>query len=632
MKSAHTAPIPDSNHRTVRGIIELSVIPTVVVVLLVTTGDGPVRTSLTLYELSRGETLVSSRETIRVFLAALLWAIITGWLARFLLLMGRLMREVGRLLSSQRHSTRRFAKLRVAATLFVGAVTVPRITDNPDAVAPTATDAVSSIPIRGGLHPLPALASAGLAVGIAAHIQRERASLLRDAPVTARLRRPTRSTLSRGVALFERSKTWEHQQSPDGTFIVPLGVCDSQLVHISVCPGDVVVVDADEAEGLTVLRHLLNTIALAPWLGESRIVLHGFEHGDVVVGTNVVWAENPDDVHRLAVLQRSEFPSASVFVVSRTADIELDALVQLGVTVIAGSAETHPRRFSEFNDDVRITRIVRTKHVWRVEPQLQQFLPYGVSSAEATDLRTMVDEMTVVEIVPPRPTRKSVGTTAQDATALAVVRVLGPVEVMTSGFGELRFRKSKSTELLCWLCFHRERPTVSAARTALWEVNVADSTFHNVLSELRRGLASCGLRDVVRRDTKQLLVLDDCISTDLAVLKDVLLAADERCSDDAVRELVAMLSKVRGLPFADAAYAWADAEGITSEAVWLVTRAIEIVVDAARLNADYATVLDATAAGLRMFPGDEHFLGLRRSIGDETTAPSPNQSPFASTH
>ena len=38
-----------------------------------------------------------------------------------------------------------------------------------------------------------------------------------------------------------------------------------------------------------------------------------------------------------------------------------------------------------------------------------------------------------------------------------------------------------------------------------------------------------------------------------------------------------------------------------------MTRAIEIVVDAARLNADYATVLDATAAGLRMFPGDEHF-------------------------
>jgi hypothetical protein len=140
------------------------------------------------------------------------------------------------------------------------------------------------------------------------------------------------------------------------------------------------------------------------------------------------------------------------------------------------------------------------------------------------------------------------------------------------------------------------------------------------------------MRNVVRRETKQLLVLDDCISTDLAVLKDMLLAADEWCPDDAIRELVAMLSKVRGLPFADAAYAWADAEGITSEAVWLVTRAIEIVVDAARLNADYATVLGATAAGLRMLPGDEHFLGLRRAIGDETTAPSPNQSPFASTH
>lgn len=79
-------------------------------------------------------------------------------------------------------------------------------------------------------------------------------------------------------------------------------------------------------------------------------------------------------------------------------------------------------------------------------------------------------------------------------------------------------------------------------------------------------------------------------------------------------ELVSLLSLVRGLPFADSGYAWADAEGITSTFVWLVTKAIDYVCDVASECGDEPAILEATAAGLRMSPGDEMFLARRRVV------------------
>jgi two-component SAPR family response regulator len=162
-------------------------------------------------------------------------------------------------------------------------------------------------------------------------------------------------------------------------------------------------------------------------------------------------------------------------------------------------------------------------------------------------------------------------------------------------------------------------------------VNVEDATFHNVLSELRRGLVSCGLRDAVRRESKNRLVLDGRITTDIDELRSSLLIAEKAPSPAAIDELVDAIVLVRGLPFADRSYAWADAEGITSTLVWLVTRAIELSVEFAKSQGDESTVLDATAAGLRMLPSDEQFLELRQSVARRRTtngggvAQSPSQ-------
>ena len=51
------------------------------------------------------------------------------------------------------------------------------------------------------------------------------------------------------------------------------------------------------------------------------------------------------------------------------------------------------------------------------------------------------------------------------------------------------FERSKTLELIAWLTLHRERSTRAGARTALWELDVRDATFANVVSEARRAMA-----------------------------------------------------------------------------------------------------------------------------------------------
>jgi hypothetical protein len=75
-----------------------------------------------------------------------------------------------------------------------------------------------------------------------------------------------------------------------------------------------------------------------------------------------------------------------------------------------------------------------------------------------------------------------------------------------------------------------------------------------------------------------------------------------------------VLALVRGLPFAGEDYAWADAEGITSTLVWLVTRVVDTAAQLAKHLKDDAALLAAATAGLRMMPGDEHFSQLRDAV------------------
>ena len=564
-----------------------------------------------------GKRLVAPREVVVLIGFGGLWLlVIAGVVHTVNLVIGVLVHAVRTSHDSfDERSTHRV--IRVLLIFAVGLVTTTKAASHTPSVpavpAAERDDSRRSTPLSTPVT-LPALASAGLAAGLAAHVNKTRAVLLSDAPTAAQLRRPAVAALSRGTAVFESAQRWSADAGGRTTadhivdataLLVPLGRSDTNLVHLTIAPGDRVSVEAPLDEAVVVLRHVINTVMLAPWLPNPHLVLCGFSAADVLGSERVVLTHSTSEAVAEALALRRQSPTQSILVVSRFDAPEFGSLSDAGIAVITGCAMS----------SMPNTRVIREQRAWRITPHDDQFLPYGVTAEEAADFRAMIREMTVIDVDDSTPAVKPKSSATNDVEYSALIRVLGPVEVVDNNHSEVHFRKSKSLELLCWLSLHRDRPTVSAARTALWEVDVEDATFHNVLSELRRGLNSHGITDAAWRATKQRLALSPLIFTDAELFRRVLLAIDDDESElstiRALEELCGVLALVRGLPFAGEDYAWADAEGITSTFVWLVTRAVDTAAQLAKHLNDDAALLAAATAGLRMMPGDEHFSQLR---------------------
>ena len=196
-----------------------------------------------------------------------------------------------------------------------------------------------------------------------------------------------------------------------------------------------------------------------------------------------------------------------------------------------------------------------------------------------------------------------------------VVGLLGGVEVHART-GEMgSFERSKTVELIAWLTTHRDRATRSGARTALWDLDVRDATFANVVSEARRALARLvpppeGEEWVARTLTEQLPV-HDLVATDADLVEDRLAHARVQPPSLAIETLRPAVELVRDMPFAGTSYLWPDAEGITSNLVLLaITATAEFAGHALSLG-DTDGVFWATGKGLRVLPGHEELISLR---------------------
>jgi DNA-binding SARP family transcriptional activator len=196
-----------------------------------------------------------------------------------------------------------------------------------------------------------------------------------------------------------------------------------------------------------------------------------------------------------------------------------------------------------------------------------------------------------------------------------MVRLLGPVEVITPDGSPVGFERGKSLELLAWLSTHRDRPTRVAARTALWELEVRDATFANVVSDARRALARAvqpaGGEEWVVRTLGDALPLHGLVRSDADLLRCRVEAARHLPAAEAIDVLRPGVALVRGLPFEGAGYLWPDAEGTTSELVVLATSAATSLAQHALTEGDVDTVFWATGQGLRVLPGHEELVALR---------------------
>lgn len=198
-----------------------------------------------------------------------------------------------------------------------------------------------------------------------------------------------------------------------------------------------------------------------------------------------------------------------------------------------------------------------------------------------------------------------------------VVRVFGAPLAEAPDGGVAEFRKARSLELLVWLALNRDRPLRSAARTAIWELDVSDSSFATVVSEMRRGLAQ-----LVPEVPAHLwcpptygdeIVLSSSVCTDAEVIA-ACLAGFRRDPPAGAEPLAAELVRIRDLPFSGVEYLWPDLDGTTTRLVMLAVEAIEELAEWSLVNERGRHFSDVVAAGLRMLPGNERLTELQREM------------------
>jgi len=196
---------------------------------------------------------------------------------------------------------------------------------------------------------------------------------------------------------------------------------------------------------------------------------------------------------------------------------------------------------------------------------------------------------------------------------LLVVKLFGYPIVENEAGDVALFRKRRALELLTWLALNRDRSRRSAARTAMWDLDIADSTFSTIVSDMRRGLAEIDQQSP-RSDWSPTTYSDEIPLNPRVITDDVLMTdALESFRKDSKNssEIVRALSHVRDVPFAGTSYSWADLDGTTTRLVILATTAAIEVASWALNVEDSAAFEVAITAGLRVFPGHEKLLALQ---------------------
>ena len=243
--------------------------------------------------------------------------------------------------------------------------------------------------------------------------------------------------------------------------------------------------------------------------------------------------------------------------------------------------------------------------------------PHGLDATEA-DLLTRVvevDEEHVPDAHVADDLPDNVNDVDQAEPWALMVRVLGPVDVVAPDGSVAEFDRAKALELVVWLAQHRHTATRTGARSALWESDLSNASFSNVVSDARRALARLAPQpegeEWLGRTYAERLPLHAQVVLDADLVRAHLARAQHLPDDDAIDELHRALALVRGAPYSGRCYLWPDAEALPSTLTLLVTTvAVEL---GRRLldRQDVDGVLAATSIGLEVLPGHEELVGLR---------------------
>jgi hypothetical protein len=270
-------------------------------------------------------------------------------------------------------------------------------------------------------------------------------------------------------------------------------------------------------------------------------------------------------------------------------------------------------------------RLIDHGSTWRLDPLGIDLVPLGLERSELRAITQLVEHAAAHLDSPDDvdgdddPDGVPYAGTPTPTWSL-LVRLLGSVDVVDEQGCAAEFERSKTRELIAWLATHRERSTRTLARTALWELDVRDATFSNVVSEARRAMARLvapapGEEWLARTLTEE-LPLHAGVRTDAELVEHRLASARHLGSspgriDDAIDMLCPAVEMIRGMPFEGSSYLWPDAEGLTSNLVLLATSAASELARHYLARGQIDRVFWATGQGLRVLPGHEELIALR---------------------
>lgn len=377
---------------------------------------------------------------------------------------------------------------------------------------------------------------------------------------------------------------------------VPIGLSANETVVVALAPGtrfDIVAADIELAK--TAARHLIAVVQLAARGGSIRVVVESLSKlGGLDLSNEAspnVSIPDTNTVIRVVIDASQDAHAPSIVVASNEAVVKICVLsdypnrMQLGV------------------------------NGWMLMPSEQRLSVFGLTEFETSVVQDLLTESSK----PVEEDKRHCDPI--DADWNVCVRLLGPVDAETRNGIPISFEKSKSLELLAWLTTHRERPTRVAARTALWEISVQDATFNNVVSGLRRGLASglVGVEQIefLPKTFTDHLSIHGSVITDVDVLNNAVSLAKNRGDRESWFGLLDALDRVRDLPFTGTDYLWPDSEGITSNFILSVITGSIMAAEHALQQGDTEGVFWATGQGLKVLHGHEELVALRmRAYGD----------------
>ena len=282
------------------------------------------------------------------------------------------------------------------------------------------------------------------------------------------------------------------------------------------------------------------------------------------------------------------------------------------------------------------SRLVPERNAWMLQPAGIRLHPVGLTDDDLSEIADLVDlsdphiapelggvdradsEVGDAEVVDDLTIHADEADTEAEGDGPEwdlLVRLIGPVDVMSASGVPVEFERSKTKELVAWLATHRDRATRTSARTALWELDVRDATFSNVVSEARRSLARLVEPPVgaewVGRTLTESLPLHDRVLTDADLIEHALDVARLQPPAQAIATLTPAVEWIAGTPFEGTSYLWPDAEGISSNLVLLAISAASELAAHCLSVGDIEGVFAATGRGLNVLPGHEELIALR---------------------